>query len=531
MKRIFTLLAVAITVCGEAQVSICLGESVTLFAPNPSALSNASYSINPGGITSSTSVFVISPTASAVYTIYTTGTDMSSNLVTTATQTNAAVNGLPSFSLVSSPPGFTLGCSTKSTITVSFVNAQSAPPSGGAVSYTLLGPGNTVTINGILSTTFSYNLNLAGSYTAITRDNTNGCDARLPFSVLNNKLLPSIDSVSAPVITCANTVVVLQAFSPSPNINFMWTLPQNIYVASNTISVQANLNFPPSATVIGVYTVNVQDNNNLCSTSQAITVKQNRLPPTAKIIAASNSITCAQPTVVLTNGSNSNIPPNLFPNNLPVSVQVWQGPSPSPPSQFSSTYMAAYPGVYTMTVMDENNGCMSTAVYTIQDMREYTLIENTGTVDLCEQATTTIMPVYSGTGGLTYQWSAPSGANTGPTNGPNLVTDALGSYTLSVTNTNGCESIQVFEVAHCVAITENTETASFNIFPNPGNGIFKITTQSGQIISLQVYDAKMALIRKVEIENHGMLDITTLPSGIYFIKGAEKNAVRKVIKD
>src|SRR6185295_399940 len=95
------------------------------------------------------------------------------------------------------------GCNSKSVTTINIANAQTTPQ-GGALTYTLLTPSSSsATPGGSLSLISTYQVNAPGTYTAIAKD-PNQCETRIPFSVLNNKLGPPIDTVLVPrnVLDC-----------------------------------------------------------------------------------------------------------------------------------------------------------------------------------------------------------------------------------------------------------------------------------------------------------------------------------------
>jgi len=89
---------------------------------------------------------------------------------------------------------------------------------------------------------------------------------------------------------------------------------------------------------------------------------QNLFPPVALISNGGNAtITCATPTIVLTNQSTSGIPASTgFPTNLPVIGYAWYAPF-QPGLTNSTTYTAGTSGTYTMIAKDLNNGCTSMA--------------------------------------------------------------------------------------------------------------------------------------------------------------------------
>ena len=63
-------------------------------------------------------------------------------------------------------------------------------------------------------------------------------------------------------------------------------------------------------------------------------------------------------------------------------------------------------------------------------------------------------------------------------------------------------------------------SSQINIFPNPANDFVTISNQSNEQIAAEFYDLNGCMQMKTEFEKKGqfLINISTLPSGIYFIK-------------
>lgn len=188
------------------------------------------------------------------------------------------------------------------------------------------------------------------------RDNTSFCTSWDTVYVGVNTTPPVIGSISGQdTLSCSNPSVVLQA--TNPGINCTW-LPYNSNGSSiSLVASSANA----SQTVIPV-TLVVTDFNNGCQSSTVIPVYQNVFVPTASI--SPPPAVCSS-TVVLTNQSWSGIPQNTFPAPSSVIAILWQGPSPQTTLVLSTSYTAGVSGIYSMTVMDLNNGCTKTATINV----------------------------------------------------------------------------------------------------------------------------------------------------------------------
>ena len=93
--------------------------------------------------------------------------------------------------------------------------------------------------------------------------------------------------------------------------------------------------------------------------------------------------------------------------------------------------------------------------------------------------------VLTASSGTNYQWlfngSPIQGENSATINAP-----ALGEYTVSVTDANGCEVVsEPFVLA--ILSSEELEALSLEIFPNPVNDFFQIKNEKQQTLDCLLY--------------------------------------------
>ncbi len=358
----------------------------------------------------------------------------------------------PTFDLASSPANFTLGCSTKSVITVNMLNGQIGP--GGKVTYTLLAPGASSALpGGLLTTVNTYtNVNIPGTWTAVARGDVSGCETRIPFSVLSNTLGPKLDTLIVPrtILDCDHPVTVLKAISSTPNIQYTWSFKGPASQGGDTISVSANFAARTSS-LLDNYSLVILDNENLCRTTATVQMKQNLFAPVARI-GSTGSVTCVKTSVEITNQSSTGIPPNTYPTNSLVVASMWDGPSPQLPAYFQSSYVGYIMGNYTMTVKDLNNGCLSTTIIPIGENKLVPLLNSPvapPTRSLgCGADSVTIWPYIStATTNLTYSWTPPIGAVFRNETSRYLSAFTPGIYRVLVRdNVNGCSSAATFKI-------------------------------------------------------------------------------------
>jgi gliding motility-associated-like protein len=397
------------------------------------------------------------------------------------TFTVSSVAGFPTFSLTS-PQQFTLGCGTRSVANISMSNAQTTP-AGGPLSYTMLGPPTSQALPpGILSGTSTYTVNVPGTWTFVTRDNSNFCDTRVVTSVIQNTIAPNL-GVNVPynVLSCDLPVVTLEGVSSTSNVAFVWLfagVPGSL--SGSTITIPART-LSPTSTVVANYTLSITDNNNTCESRTVVPLYQNISPPAALITGASE-ITCATPTVMLSNASSSSVPPVFNPSKQVIGY-LWEGPSPQVPLQLSSSYIGFMPGTYTLTIKDLNNGCMSASTKTIADSRIYPVVNNPApaafTLD-CGMPAVKIYPaVANPLPGYTYSWDVVSNATVSGNSTPTLTTNRSGLYIVNVLNpANGCGSIGFVDVV------EGALKAEFVAEPARGIAPLKVNVTNHSASSL-----------------------------------------------
>jgi gliding motility-associated-like protein len=388
--------------------------------------------------------------------------------------TVASSDEYPKFDLQSTPPNYTLGCSSKSVITINMLNGVVGP--GGTITFTLLSPTASPNLpGGKLSAINVYtSVNTPGTWTAIGRADVSGCETRLPFSVLSNTFSPSLDSMVIPrtVLDCNVPRITLRGISLSPNIKYTWSFKGPGSQPGDTLTVYANFQAPNTIPVDN-YSLTIEDNNNLCRTNTVVPIVQNIFPPVARI-GSTGSITCITSTIELTNQSVTGIP-NTFPTNSLVIGAVWQGPSPQIPAFQKSSYVGHYYGDYTLTAKDLNNGCTSKTVITIGENKVYPILNNpvapvTPSLGCGEESAKLTPIVTTSTTNLTYSWTAVPGATVTGDKTATLSANLPGVYRLLVTDkTNGCSSTTNMK------IDTGTLTASFVAEPEIGYAPMNVT--------------------------------------------------------
>jgi large repetitive protein len=307
------------------------------------------------------------------------------------------------------------GCSATSAVTSVTVNAlptstisASGPTTfcaGGSVTLTASAGAGYVWSNG--ASTQSITVSEAGSY-SVTVTNANGCSATSAATAVTVNALPT-PSVTAggPTTFCQGGNVTLTA---SAGASYAW---------SNGATTQ-------SITVsdAGSYSVTVT-NANGCSAASAATAVSVLALPEASITASGSTTFCEGASVTLTASAGASY--------------VWSNGATTQSIDVTAA------GAYSVTVTNAA-GCSSTSSATAVSVNPLPVIAITpsGPTTFCEGGSVTL----TATAGTSYSWS------TGATTQSITVSDA-GSYSVTVTNANGCSGTSA-----PIAVTENAIPAA-----------------------------------------------------------------------
>ncbi len=250
----------------------------------------------------------------------------------------------------------------------------------------------------------------AGTYT-VTITDTNGCSSTAQTDVIINELPTPILSSNSPV--CDQSILTLNVVG---GLTYEWEGPDNF------VSNQQNpIIDPVSLANAGTYSVTVTDVNGCTATGSLDAI----VHPLPVPIVISNSPVCELSTLQLSAEGG-------------ISYE-WEGPEGFTSNNQSPNINAitlVQAGDYTVTVTD-NNGC--TASETI----------NIVVLPLPDAQASSNSPLcindileLSATGGSIYSWEGPDGFTSNdqhPSIAP-VGIDNAGTYTVTITDTNGCSS-------------------------------------------------------------------------------------------
>ncbi len=288
------------------------------------------------------------------------------------------------------------------------------------------GPNITYNWDNSLPAIANPSVSTAGVYTVTVTNTDNGCTNTDVIDVIPDANLPTADAGATTNLTCLVTEAVLDGTlsSSSPNIYYEWTGG----------SLSGGITTSPTVTVTepGLYTIMVVDSTNNCTQTDTITITQDIADPVANA-GAGGQITCTDTTVTLNAGGST--------GNGTLNFDWGNGSSADP------TITVNNPGLYTVTVTDIDNGCVST------DTVSVTVDADTPVSDAGSDSTLTcdVLNIQLGGGttstGLNYSYSWQGGNLTGNTTPDPTITEP-GVYTLTVLNTsNNCTDISTVTIS------------------------------------------------------------------------------------
>ncbi|MCO6477231.1 MAG: gliding motility-associated C-terminal domain-containing protein [Phaeodactylibacter sp.] len=354
----------------------------------------------------------------------------------------------------------------------------------------------------LLGTAPSQAVSEPGTYVLAATSESNGCQTVDATTVVNNIVYPAADAGPPGILDCTNTSVTLDGGSSSagPNFTYSWTGPgftsdlispqagvpgsyilavtdtSNSCTAMDTVMISIDT-IPPAADagpdVIlscsgpeaqldgsgsaqgsslsytwidaggsalgagqlllvdspGVYRLHITDTRNGCTAADEVAVSIDTVPPVARA-AAAEALTCLQLSAAL-DGAGSEEGDNI--------MYQWSGPGLAGDGTLLLEE-ATEPGLYTLTVLNTENGCTASATVEVrQNTDQPTAFAGPGGALTCREPSV-MLQGSSSSSEASFLWSGP-GIDTANENLPGPTVRLPGLYSLVVTDVgNGCTS-------------------------------------------------------------------------------------------
>jgi hypothetical protein len=230
------------------------------------------------------------------------------------------------------------------------------------------------------------------------------------------------------------------------------------------------------------------------------------------ITATSASLTINATNVTCNGGNNGSATCTPVAGTAPYTYS-WN----TTPAQTTATASNLTAGTYTVTVTDSTGATYSSNV-TISQPTVITIVGNVTSNSNSSSPNGGVVLTTSGGSGSGYQYLWSNGATT-----QNLANVTSGTYSVVVTDGNGCTKSQSFVVSSTVGFAEITENTVNSMFPNPAGDLVTFSVQTSAAQSkLEVFDAvgKLVIAKDIAAKGKQNINVSTadLNNGVYFIR-------------
>lgn len=281
----------------------------------------------PGGFSTTGVSATATAVGSYVLTATNTATGCTATTIATVTQNIAVPGGVTT---TATPATAQITCAHP---TVLLTSSSTTP----GVTFSWAGP-SAYTATGATATAAD-----PGTYTVTVTDPSNGCVTTLPGTVTKNVSVPvGLTASPSDIISCFTPTIDLQGASTTPGVTFSWAGPGG-YTASTAV---AETDRP------GNYVLTVTNPSNGCTSSTGTTVLADTATPAGVTASNNGPLSCTNTSVTLLSSSTT---PNVD--------FLWV----TPDFNFlpGASVVVTAPGVYTIVVTNDDNGCTTQAETTV----------------------------------------------------------------------------------------------------------------------------------------------------------------------
>ena len=273
-----------------------------------------------------------------------------------------------------------------------------------------------------------------GVYTLMVTDNSNNCVGMAATIVQGDGTEITADPGPARQIDCVTALVTLDGRGSTSTATtiFSWTNEGGEEVSDQ---ITAEVSEP------GEYTLEIEDTSTGCMASGRITVSENMEVPTAEAGDAPNLTGCEFPSGQRLNGNESSQGDNFS--------YAWTSTSGNLVGDTTITApQISGPGIFTLTVTDRSNGCVSTdEVLVLSDVVVPDANAGQNVLLDCDFPTATLAGLNELPGnGSEVLWTTIGGNILSPSDQLSIEVDAPGTYILTITSPDGCEDTDEVEV-------------------------------------------------------------------------------------
>jgi len=261
----------------------------------------------------------------------------------------------------------------------------------------------------------------AGIYTVTSTHPISGCTDTKTINVAVDNSTPVVNIVAdATTITCLKPTIILNGSTSINAANYVWT-----YSAGGNITSGGTTNTATISTG-ATYTLTAEHTTTGCPASASVAIAENKIAPSVTITGTPYTITCANPTLVLSAIADAGSSISWTGTGI-----IANGTTLSPTINLIGNYRI------TATAA---NGCSSyDDVVVGLDTNVPNITVSLNPPDITCTNTSVSISGFSTEAGVSYSWQKLSGSATisNPTN-PTATVDGSGDFRLTVTAPNGC---------------------------------------------------------------------------------------------
>ena len=347
------------------------------------------------------------------------------------------------------------------------------------------------------ATLASYNPTASGNYSVAVVNPLN-CRAVSPSTLVTVLAIPSgVVVANGPTSLCNGSSVTLSAPTGTGYV-YQWY--------NNTTSISGATSSTYNTSAAGFYKA-VISNGYCADTTAGITVTVDPLP--ANTVTPSGATTfCTGGSVTLSAGTGNNL------------TYQWMNGANNVAGATNATYTALTSGSYSVTIQNAG-GCTETTtpVNVVVNALPLPIVTSYENI-------VSTQSIFS-----TYQWYFNNTPVAGVGTNSKYTASQNGTYTVYVTDANGCSNMSTPYILKSVGVT-NVAAANtkIRVYPNPAHAIVYIDAPVSVNVSVNSVDGKELFSQN----NAKSIDISALANGVYMIKITDQNgnmlSVEKLVK-
>ena len=284
-------------------------------------------------------------------------------------------------------------------------------------------------------TTLNPIINTPGIYRLEVINTQNGCSAVDSMTVTLADQLPFVPEIPDRVLTCADSVALLQAVLPdTAGLSFSWCRMEGNTPVNCIPGTELSVESP------GMYRFEVTDNLSGCRNADFVTVAENKTPPIVDAGPAPGPISCTLTSVVLAGSAG--------PAGIPLMI-AWSAAGGSEilaPDALNPTVNA--PDTFFLTVTRTDNGCSAQdSVVVLLDDNFPNANAGPDTTLTCRTRELRLQGSATTVGNPQWSWATPDGQILEGAGSPTPRINRPGLYILTVTDpAGGCTATDTVRV-------------------------------------------------------------------------------------